>query len=233
MMHVHPTPAEAAEHCAKYLAQIIEDAIHERGRADVALSGGSTPKLMFQYLVREKVDWSKVRLYQVDERGVPPGHPVSNSTMIEEHLLQPAEIDAENFHRIQGELHATDAAMRYAEVLRHDFGPDPVFDAILCGVGPDAHTASLFPGDPLVLDRTGLVSATWVEKMSQWRITVLPRILLLARQILVLAAGTDKATAIRMVFDDATPDLDAPAKILLHGSGLTHWFLDHDAGPHE
>jgi 6-phosphogluconolactonase len=102
---------------------------------------------------------------------------------------------------------------------------------VVCGVGPDAHTASLFPGDALALDRAGLVGATYVEKFGQHRITLLPRVLLQARSVLVLAAGADKAEALAHVFDDRTPVLQAPAKLLFETSGSLHWYLDEAASP--
>lgn len=231
MMHVSPSAAEAAEQCAQYLAQLVEDAIEERGTAAVALSGGSTPRLMFPHLAAAGLRWPKVQLFQVDERGVPPGDPQSNATMIAEHLLGPAGVPEANFRRMRGELDAKEAAELYARELVQVLGPQPVFDVIVCGVGPDAHTASLFPGDPLIHDRTRLVAATYVEKFSQWRITLAPRVLLATRALLVLAAGADKAPAFTRIFDDRVPAREAPAKILFETSGSLHWYLDEAGAP--
>lgn len=231
MMHISPSASKAAEQCAQYLAQLIEDAVQERGVATIALSGGSTPKLMFEFLLKERVPWHAVELFQVDERGVPPGHAQSNYTMIEEHLLKPAGIDTSRMHRMRGELDAKDAAALYAHELEKTLDDALVADVVVCGIGGDAHTASLFPGDRLIENRQDLVAATWVEKMGQWRITLLPRVLLNARNLLVLAAGSDKSTAFTHIFDDRTPVLDAPAKVLFETSGSLHWYLDESAAP--
>lgn len=231
MMHIYPDPERAAEQCAMYLAQLLEDAIDERGSASVAFSGGSSPRRMFAHLLHQPVDWRLVHAFQVDERGVPPGHPQSNFTMIEQNLLQPAQVPASNMHRIVAELGAAQAAPLYAQEVREHLGEHPVLDVVVCGVGPDAHTASLFPGDPLVADRSRLVAATYVEKFAQDRITMLPRLLLDARNLLVLAPGTDKADAITRVFDDRTPVIEAPAKVLFETTGSLHWYLDEAAAP--
>lgn len=231
MMHISANPDRAAEQCAQYLAQLLEDAIHERGAASVALSGGSSPRRMFAHLLKQPVDWASVHVFQVDERGVPPGDPQSNFTMIEENLLQPAAIPSGNVHRIRAELDAAKAAALYADLLPERLGAQPVLDVIVCGVGPDAHTASLFPGDPLIADRSRLVAATFVEKFSQHRITLLPRVLLDARNLLVLATGDDKADAMTRVFDDRTPVLEAPAKVLFETTGSLHWYLDEASAP--
>jgi 6-phosphogluconolactonase len=231
MMHIYPNPERAAEQCAQYLAQLLEDAIHERGAASVAFSGGSSPRRMFAHLLNQAVDWTSVHAFQVDERGVPPGHPLSNFTMIEESLLRPAQVPPMNVHRIHAELGTDEAAARYADNLRERLGANPVLDVIVCGVGPDAHTASLFPGDPLVADRSRLVACTFVEKLAQERVTLLPRVLLHARNLLVLATGSDKADALTRVFDDRTPVIEAPAKVLFETTGSLHWYLDETAAP--
>lgn len=231
MMHVAPSAAAAAGRCAQHLAQSIEDAVRERGVAAIALSGGSTPRLMLPHLVDAHLSWPRVQVFQVDERGVPPGDPQSNATMLAEHLLGPAGVPEANFHRMRTELDAVVAAGRYEQELLAVLGPRPVFDVIVCGVGPDAHTASLFPGDPLIDDRTHLVAATFVEKSSQWRVTLLPRVLLATRGLLVLAAGADKAPAFTRIFDDRVPAPEAPARILFETSGSLHWYLDEACAP--
>jgi 6-phosphogluconolactonase len=230
-IHVAQTPGQAAQACAKWTAGYLRTALDSSDQVSVALSGGSTPALLFNAWLGENLDWRRIQIFQVDERGVPPGHPDSNASMIERELLRPGGVPPENFHRILAELRASEAAVRYAEVLRTELGPAPRIDLVLCGVGADAHTASLFPGDPLVDNREGLVSATWVEKAGQWRITLLPSVLLAARCVVALAAGGNKANAFRRIFDDATPLREAPARLLRETTGELHWFLDQAAAP--
>jgi 6-phosphogluconolactonase len=136
----------------------------------------------------------------VDERPVPPGDPQSNYTLCETHLLAPAAVPEKNVHRIHGEQSPAEAAELYKHEISAFFGlktgEKPRFDAIQCGVGADCHTASLFPGEPAIDDMDGLVAALPVAKMDQTRITMLPAILLNARNLIVLATGAEKAEAI-------------------------------------
>ena len=125
---------------------------------------------------------------------MPPNHEQSNYRLAEECLIRPAKI--RNVHRIPAELTPKQAAKRYSTDIREHFqvneGELPHFDVVHLGIGPDAHMASLFPGEPLIADRQGLAAAVYVEKIPQWRITLLPGVLLAARNMVILAAGGDK-----------------------------------------
>jgi 6-phosphogluconolactonase len=193
-------PERAASACAAAIAGILKDALAEHGSATLAVSGGTTPALMLDQLATSDLNWSRVHIFFVDERPVPPGDSQSNYTLCETHLLTPAGVPEKNVHRIQGELPAEEAAELYKREICAFFGlktgEKPRFDAIQCGVGPDCHTASLFPGEPAIDDMDGLVAALPVAKVSQTRITMLPPILLSARKLIVLATGAEKAEAI-------------------------------------
>jgi 6-phosphogluconolactonase len=224
-------PPAAAEACADNILDILEKARRERGRATLAVSGGSTPRLMFQAMARHTFDWSNVQLFQVDERCVPPDHELSNFRMTRESLLDSARLDENQFHRIRGELTPESAARLYVKEIREIFhlapGELPVFDAIQRGMGPDAHTASLFPGEPLIGDRTGIAAAVFVEKMLQHRVTLLPGVLERARHTLCLVTGTDKAEALRKVFNEPFDPANVPSQI---ASPDTVWYIDKSAG---
>lgn len=225
-LEIMPGPAEAARLCAARTAAALREALETRERVAVALSGGSTPKLLFAAWLQENLDWARIDLFQVDERGVPPGDPQNNADMIVSHLVEPASIPPGKFHRIESQRSPSEAALRYAELLRSRLGDQPRFDLILCGAGADAHTASLFPGDPLIEDRTGLVSSTWVSKLNQWRITLLPRVLLDAAHLIGLVAGADKAQAMARILDADSPLHLAPARVLRETLNHLSWFLD-------
>src|SRR5260221_14012172 len=132
--HVSPTPREAAEACGAAMLEILRQAINERATAALAVSGGHTPKLLFQFLAARDFNWSPVHVFWVDERAVPPGDPQSNYTLAQENWLQPANVPASNIHRIHAQMPVADAAERYADDIVNHFGlkpgESPVFDII-------------------------------------------------------------------------------------------------------
>jgi 6-phosphogluconolactonase len=203
------------------------------GDVTFAISGGSTPKPMFAEFVKARFDWSRVQLFWVDERAVPPEHADSNYRMADEHLIGPARIPHRNVHRIHSELPAPRAARHYEQEIREVFrlepGEIPHFDVIHLGVGADAHTASLFPGEPLIEDREKIVAAVNVKKLSAMRITLLPGVLLSARHTAVLVSGQDKAEPMREILQGRYDPANFPAQIVAHHSRRATWFLDQDA----
>ena len=226
MIRRYADPLTTARACAAEIAQLAAGL----PQTAIAISGGSTPKLMFQELTRLAVDWNRVHLFWVDERGVPPDDPQSNYRMTDENLLRPAGVPAENVHRVLAELEPHEAARRYTAEISEFFGNgDPVFDLVHMGMGPDTHTGSLFPGEPLIEDRTGLAAAVYVEKMSQWRITLLPRLLLSARQCFVLVAGPDKKKGLRDVLEGPLDPSKHPAQLVLR-MRESICFIDEAAG---
>jgi len=224
--HAAPSPPAAAEAAARHCASVLRDALSQPREAFIAISGGTTPALMFDVLAREDLDWQRIHVFWVDERNVAPGDPLSNFTMAEKHLLIPARIPPANIHRMEGEREAAEAARRYEDELRRFFAATPRFDVLQLGIGPDAHTASLFPGEPLVADRDGLVAAVYVEKLKQWRITLLPGVLLAASNTIVLATGPDKATAVKDVFTAPFDPKLRPAQLPVHLGHKVECFLD-------
>jgi len=225
-LHVSPDAPTAAAACARAVAGWLREAIAERGIASLAVSGGSTPKLMFQVMTGLGLDWQKIHLFWVDERAVPPDDDQSNFRMTLENLIQPAAIPEQNVHRMFGEWDAVDAAMVYAQELERFFGARvPSFDVVQCGVGDDAHTASLFPGEPLIEDRRGVAAGIWVEKKKQWRITLLPAAILAARHLCVLSSGADKADALHRALRGAADPLGVPSQLLRDAD----WFTDFAA----
>ena len=220
----------AAEACGDRILELLDQARRDRGQATVALSGGNTPRMMFQSMVKRYFDWSGVELFQVDERCVPPDDAESNFRMIRESLLVPANINQHQFHRVKGELPPADAARIYEEEIRRTLhlnpGELPAFDVIQRGMGPDAHTASLFPGEALILDRSGIAAAVWVEKMKQHRVTLLPGVLERARYTLCLTTGTEKADALSAVLHGPKDPLQIPSQI---ASPDIAWYIDKSA----
>ncbi|MBZ5608835.1 MAG: 6-phosphogluconolactonase [Acidobacteriia bacterium] len=224
---------DAAAQCAAKILELLGATLDTAPRASLAISGGTTPKLMFAELAQARFDWDKVHLFWVDERGVPPTDPQSNYKLAKESFLDPTRFPGRNVHRIQAELPPEDAARLYAEEIRNFFGVPPSelpsFDIIHRGMGPDAHTASLFPGEPLIDDRTNLAAAVYVEKFHQWRITLLPGVLMAAKQTIMLVAGEDKAEPLRSVLHGPFDPKRYPAQIATHDGRDVLWFLDRAA----
>jgi len=231
---VYIDAATAAAAAATHIAERLDEAVRDRGHASFAISGGNSPKQLFRELIKTGVDWTHVRLFWVDERAVPPGHEQSNYSMALEHLVAPAGIPEANVTRMEGELAPAEAASRYERALRATFpgAAIPVFDVIHLGMGPDGHTASLFPGEPLIQERQKLVAAVHVEKLNADRITLLPVVLQLARCVIVFAPGGDKAPVLKQVFEGPRDPLKLPVQLLDVRTAETTWFLDEDAAEH-
>lgn len=228
--HSLPNPAAAAEACARRITGLLETALEGAPWATLAVSGGTTPRLMFERMAALRFDWSRVHLFWVDERCVPPADPASNYKLTKDWLLTAAHIPERNVHRIIGEIAPKEAAHRYEDEIRRFFslepGEMPNFDVVQCGMGPDAHTASLFPGETLIDDRAGIAAAVFAPQFNQWRVTLLPGPLLGARHVLYLVCGADKAEAVRAVFQGPREPKRFPAQLV----GLAaEWFLDEAA----
>jgi len=231
--HTLPDANAAAEACAHHIVSLLEEVLAGQDFASFAVSGGSTPKLLFQQLAVTPFRWDRVFLFWVDERCVPPTDDASNYKLAEQYLIHPAHIPSRNVHRIVGEISPQSAAKRYVDEIRDFFaleiGQMPRFDVIHRGMGPDAHSASLFPGDPLIDDREGIAAAVYAEKFHQWRVTLLPGALLAAKHNVFIVCGDDKAEAVRAVFNEEYDPKKYPAQIASHhGRGVT-WFLDEAA----
>lgn len=229
-LNILPDAGAAAKACAERIVEIVRESVEQRGVARIALSGGSSPKLMFGELAKLKVDWEHVWLYWVDERVVPPDHPDSNYKMAMEHLIKPAGIPIQHLNRIAGERYPEEAAAHYISEIRVDFklkeGELPHFDLIHRGMGADSHTASLFPDDPLLEDDYEIAANTYVEKFNSHRVTLLPGVLKAARHTVILAPGEDKAGALWDVLE-GKPDIMAhPCQIAAKPPYPTEWFVD-------
>lgn len=231
--HVYPDAQKASEACAHAIVALLEDRLSGESYATLAISGGSTPKLMFPELAKAKLNWRDIHLFWVDERGVPPTDPQSNFLLAEQYLIGPAHIPKANVHRIHAELRPDEAAEQYVADIQKFFnlspGELPHFDVVHRGIGSEAHTASLFPGEPLIDDRDQIAAAVYVEKVSQWRITMLPGVLLAARHTVLLVAGEDKADAVRAIFEEPYDPKKYPAQITAHHGRSVTWFLDEAA----
>jgi 6-phosphogluconolactonase len=214
---------DAAVHCAAQILQYLRDS----PRSTLAISGGSSPKTMFEIFATVPFDWNRVQLFWVDERCVPPTDAQSNFKLANDNWLAPAKFPLANIHRVQTERDPADAAEVYGDELQLVFGDGiPKFDVIHRGMGPDAHTASLFPGEPLIDDRTGLAGAVYVEKLNSHRVTLLPGVLLAAKHTVMLVTGADKAQPLSDVLYGPHDPKKFPCQLTERDGGEVAWFLD-------
>ena len=231
------TPQELFEAAAEEIVRAANQAVSERGRFTFAVSGGSTPEKLYTLLAtnaRASLPWDKVFFFWGDERHVPQNDPESNYRMAEAAMLSKIPVPPGNVFRIPAENpDAAAAAERYEQTLRKFFalepGQVPRFDLILLGMGPDGHTASLFPETPAVKERSRLVVANWVEKLKASRITFTLPVLNAARGVMFLVSGTDKAAALRAVLQGDGPGEQYPAKLVRPADGKLIWFVDRAA----
>jgi len=195
----------------------------------VALSGGSTPRRLFELLSRapykDKVPWPQVHLFWGDERCVPPDHADSNYRMTREMLLDHIDIPPQNVHRVRGELPPPQAAQEYRAELESILGPSPRFDLILLGMGSDGHTASLFPDSSALDEREQAAVAVYAEHLDSWRVTLTLPVLNRARHVLFLVTGATKARALARI----RAGEPLPAARVRPDPGTLTWLLDQDA----
>lgn len=227
------TVTETAQAFGDYLMQEIEkssEAFH------CALSGGSTPKLLFDYLSERYPDsklWQKVHFHWGDERCVPPGHEDNNYKMTKEHLLDKISIPDENIHRILGENDPLTEANRYSHELQ-TFLPmkneTPVFDLIILGMGADGHTASIFPHQMELLKSEKICDVAKHPESGQSRITITGNVINNAREVVFLVTGKSKQDKIQEIFSESGNWKAYPAAHIQPVSGNLKWFIDVEAG---
>jgi 6-phosphogluconolactonase len=232
---------EIAQAAASEFIHQTAEAVRTKGFFTVALSGGSTPKSLYSLLASEsksafraQVQWNKVHFFWGDERHVPPDHPDSNYRMAYEVMLSKVPVPPENVHRIKAENpDAGRVAEDYEQVLREFFrlelGQLPRFDLILLGMGPDGHTASLFPGTDVILERKRYVAAPWVEKFNAYRITLTPPALNNAACVIFLVTGEEKAETLRVVLQGDYQPERFPAQLIRPTNGRLLWLVDQAA----
>ena len=203
----------------------------------VALSGGSTPRVLYELLAdpnqpfRARISWDTTHFFFSDERHVPPDHPDSNFRMVNEALFSRVPLPPQNIHRVLAENpsaeHAADA---YETDLRKSFGEAiPAFDLVLLGLGEDGHTASIFPGSEVLHEAKRWVAAPWVEKLNSYRITMTLPVLNNGKSVLFLVTGASKAEILRTLMKtDRNPDL-YPAQAISPTNGAVSWLVDEEA----
>jgi 6-phosphogluconolactonase len=226
---------------ARELSQAAREAISARGRFTLVLSGGSTPRRLYQLLAepphRTELPWDRVEFFWADERAVPPDHPDSNFAMAYQAMLRKLAITAPQLHRIAAERGPETAAREYQDDIAQAFAVDPAgeppaFDLILLGLGADGHTASLFPESEALRERRRWVVPNRIPKLiagggpSVERVTMTPPIINAGRKVWFLVSGSEKAPALRAVLRGPPDPIRLPAQLIRPVSGELVWFVD-------
>lgn len=238
-LHIHKDAEATSRAAAAAAVAIAQEAIENHGKFFFVLSGGSTPRRLYELLarapLRQQVDWSRVEFFWGDERPVPPDDPQSNYRMAREALLGPLDIPETQIHRMQGELPNLEAA---AEAYQNEIaqalgspqlGEPPSFDLVLLGLGEDAHTASLFPATPALLETQRWVTRNPVLKLNSERLTLTAMILNRAHNIFFLVTGDKKAQPLADVLKGQIDTQRLPAQVIRPAGGKVQWFADEAA----
>ena len=231
--------AALSRKAVEMLVSRITEIIPQKQYFSIALSGGSTPKALFSLMVEDdlfnaKIPWDKIHFFWGDERHVPPEHPDSNYGMANEAMLATAQVSSKNIHRVRAEKpDAGRVAEEYEKELQKFFrltaGQLPVFDFVLLGMGPDGHTASLFPGTKALQERKRLVVANWVEKFQSYRITMTAPVLNNADMVVFLVSGEEKAEILQKVLEGGFQSELLPSQLIQPKSGRLLWLVDRSA----
>jgi 6-phosphogluconolactonase len=215
------TPSELARPAAEWLELEMARAIAGRGACALCLAGGRTPEPVYRELASaSSIDWTRVDVFFGDERAVPPDHPDSNYLMVNRVLLSRVPVPAGQVHRMEAERSDRDAAAREYERLL-----PPQLDILVLGMGPDGHTASLFPGSAALDERQRLVLPVIGAKPPPQRLTITPPVIEAARRVAVIATGGDKAAMVARAIEGPLAPKDVPVQLARRGT----WFLDQAA----
>ena len=233
-LNIFNNEEEVLHGLANYFVEIAAASISSYGQFSVALSGGNSPKKLYELLAspafKNKVEWSKVHFFFGDERYVPNTDPQSNYLMAKKALLEPLELSFKQIFPIDTSLSPEEAAKMYTTDINYYFaGTDARFDLVLLGLGDNSHTASLFPHTPVLHDKTASVKSVFLEDQNVFRITMTAPLINQAHHIAYLVYGDGKAEAVHHVIEDKTDIENYPAQLIKPKDGDLQWFLDHRA----
>lgn len=231
-LHLHDSPEAAAAALAEFMYNLLNK--HE-GELSVALSGGSTPKLLFEYLAEnyaDRMDWSRLRIFWGDERCVPVDHADSNAGMAKKAWLDKVGIPAGQIHPMVCNGNAEEAARSYSEVLSRNLRSAqgrPQIDLIILGLGEDGHTASIFPHQMDLLMSDEHTAVARHPESGQERLTLTGGVLNEGGMVAFLVTGAKKAERVAQLIHQSDGYRQLPAAYVQPASGQLHWFLDREA----
>lgn len=230
-LNIFDNPDQAVINLAHYFVTLAEQAIINNGRFTVALSGGSSPKKLYELLAsaefKTKVDWENVYFFFGDERYVPQTDKDSNYLMVKTALFDPLDIDDSNIFAVETDLSPAEAAAEYTKAINLFFDEGPVhFDLVLLGLGDNSHTASLFPNTEILHDASASVKEVFLDDQQIYRISFTAPLINNAHHIAFLVYGAGKAEAVQHVLEDGRNIEEYPAQLIFPTHGDVRWFLD-------
>jgi len=233
-LHTYTTSDEVIRGMADFFIATVNAAIKAKGSCSVVLSGGNSPKKLYELLAsaayREQADWSKLSFFFGDERYVPFTDNNNNGRMAKETLFDPLKIEESKIFYINTALPAEAAATDYAKKIETHFDKKPIqFDLVLLGLGDNAHTASLFPHTKVLYEMKALTSALFIEEINAWRITMTAPLINEAHAIAFLVYGETKASAVHQIIEGKRDIDNYPAQLIDPSEGTLDWFLDEAA----
>ncbi len=233
-VNIFNTEDEVLIGLANYFVEVAAQSIARHGQFSVALSGGSSPKKLYELLAsasfKNKIEWDKVHFFFGDERNVPHTDPQSNYLMAKKALFKPLELSGKQIFRVDTSLPPAAAAKKYTTDIKYYFaGVDVCFDLVLLGLGDNSHTASLFPHTPVLHDETVAVKEVFLDDQQVYRITMTAPMINQAHHIAYLVYGEGKALAVRHIIEDDKDIDNYPAQLIKPLNGDLQWFLDTSA----
>lgn len=233
-LHVFDNKEILSDKLAEWICDLVAESLKEQQSFSMVLSGGETPKILYQKLASEKyksrIDWTRVRIFWGDERVVPFTDERSNAKMAFDFLLNQVDVPASQIHIMRTDIEPNFSVAEYRNMLHTYFdSTHHSFDLVLLGMGDDGHTLSLFPGSQIVDDNYHWVNSVYNEKQEMYRITLMPVIVNKARKIVFMVDGEKKAPVLKKVLEGAKKPSELPAQLIAPETGELHWFLDKDA----
>ncbi|MHB1921659.1 MAG: 6-phosphogluconolactonase [Chitinophagaceae bacterium] len=232
--HIYQDLHEISIHLAAWITDYIGETIGETGRFTWALSGGNSPKELYQLMgkspYRERIDWSKMHIFWGDERDVPFDDPRNNAKMTFDTLLNQVPIPKDQIHIMRTDIPPEKSAEAYQNLLHNYFAKEgKSFDLTLLGMGEDGHTLSLFPGTAVIWEKNAWASSFYLPSQSMYRITLTPPIVNRSSRIVFLTCGLNKSKALQAVLEGPYLPDQFPSQVIQPDSGELHWFIDQDA----
>jgi len=233
-IYIYKTVPNLIKALADVVVTMAQNAISLNGEFNIALSGGNSPKKLYEMLAspdyNQQIAWSKVNFFFGDERYVPDDDPENNSNMVRAALFAPLNIEESNIFSVDTSLSPDEAAKHYAaRIAAHFKGKESAFDLILLGLGDNSHTASLFPNTTVLHDPSASVQALFLPEQNVYRITMTAPMINQARHIAFLVYGQSKAEAVHHVLEDGYDPDKYPAQLIKREGGNVGWYLDNDA----
>ncbi len=233
-LHIFDNKEILSENLAGWICDLVEETLKGQQFFSLVLSGGETPKLLYQKLASEKykskIDWKRIRIFWGDERVVPFTDERNNAKMAFDFLLNQVDIPASQIHIMRTDIEPNFAVTEYRKMLHTYFDSSHLsFDLVLLGMGDDGHTLSLFPGSQIIEDNFHWVNSVYNKEQEMYRITLMPSIVNKANKVVFMIDGEKKAPALEKVLEGEYKPSEYPSQLIAPVTGELHWFLDKAA----